>query len=477
MGLIIPVVSSEPGPTYAVDINTSLSSIDSHNHTSGQGVAIPVSGLNINADLSFVGNNATNLRSTRYSSQASVLALPSDLGCIYLVGVDLYCNDGNGNNIRITQSGGIAGTSGSIANLVPPASAQYVAVSTKFIWQSDTSTAATMDFRNAILRNSSASSFGLTLSPPTAMPADYTITLPFAPAAQSFLAIDSSGNLTSVASVSAGIKSTNIFPGTITRGNINPSSLFPKLYSVTASSSGTFVVGSFSQIFVQGCGGGGGGGGGAAGTGGGGGGGGGSSALLSPLYSLQVVQGSTLNINIGAGGAAGAGGGGLGNGANGIGGASSYLSIGSTAVLQFTGANPGAGSTASAGAGGAGGVNINGSYTNGGDGGNAGGTGANGAAGQDTLMYVRTGGAFGAGNAGGGGGGGGGGAGSFGTGAAGGAGGQAAGNPAASAANTSYGAGGGGGGGSNNSGSPGSQGNSGGNGAAGIVYIFWTDWG
>lgn len=240
MGLTIPTVSQEPGPTYAIDINTSLSLIDAHNHTTGQGVQIPSSGLNINSDLTFAGYNATNLRSSRYSPQGAVLATASDVGCVYLVGVDLYCNDGNGNNIRITQSGGLAGTNGSISGLTAPASATYVPLNSTFVWQSGVTIAATMDMRSAILRNSSAGSKGLTLSPPAALAADATITFPNIPGAKSFMTIDAAGNIEAQAAYSAGLTTSNIASNTILASNVLAGQQLPLLtLSVTTNGSVT----------------------------------------------------------------------------------------------------------------------------------------------------------------------------------------------------------------------------------------------
>ncbi len=195
MLLPIPIVGTEPGPQYATDINSCLTIIDGHNHTPGLGVQVPTAGLNINADLSFGAFNAYNLRSVRFSPQVSPLALSDDLGCLYESGVDLYFNDGLGNQIRITQSGGIAGTPGSIANLTPPASASYVSLSSTFVWQSAANTPANMDAASYIFRNLTANSKGLTLSPPAAMGADYSITLPALPSSQKFLSMDATGTM------------------------------------------------------------------------------------------------------------------------------------------------------------------------------------------------------------------------------------------------------------------------------------------
>lgn len=198
MNLPVPIVSVETGPQFATDINNCMSLLDQHNHTSGYGVPIPTSGLNINADLPFGNNDAITLRSSRYTAQSSPLGVATDIGCTYVSGVDLYYNDVSGNQIRMTQSGGVAGTSGSIASLAAPASATYVSANSTFVWQSAVNTPATMDFGSAILRNISASSKGLTLNPPSAMATNYSLTLPSLPAATSFVTLDTSGNFSTL---------------------------------------------------------------------------------------------------------------------------------------------------------------------------------------------------------------------------------------------------------------------------------------
>lgn len=196
MSLILPGVGTEPGPQYASEVNSSLSTVDQHDHTSGNGVPVPSAGLNINTDLPMGQNNLTQIRSLRMFPQASPLSLGTDLGCLYESGVDLYYNDGNGNQIRLTASGGIAGSSGSIAGLTSPASASYNAGSATFTWQSNSNVAANMDFRSATLRNSSVSSNGITLTAPSSLPSNYSLTLPSAlPADQHFMTLDNSGNI------------------------------------------------------------------------------------------------------------------------------------------------------------------------------------------------------------------------------------------------------------------------------------------
>lgn len=227
MNLPVPVVGVESGPQWATDINSCMTQIDAHNHTAGYGVPIPTSGININADLNFGSFNATALRSTRYTAQSVPLtaASSSDIGCVYVSGADLYFNDVNGNQIRITASGAISGTPGSITNLVAPASAVYVPGNSTFVWQSAINTPANMDFASAILRNLSASSKGLTLAPPAAMAADSTITFPNIPGSKSFLAMDNAGTISAEPAFANGLNSSNIAVGGILNASIASANL------------------------------------------------------------------------------------------------------------------------------------------------------------------------------------------------------------------------------------------------------------
>lgn len=195
MNLPIPQVGVEPGPDWATDINDSLTIIDSHDHSTGSGVQITPDGLNINSDLTMGQNNLIDIKSLRLSEQNTPLAGSSDLTCLYASGVDLYFNDGNGNQIQVTQNGGIAGSPGSISNLTSPASASYVAADSTFVWQSDTNVAANLDAGSLVLRNLTVNSKGLTLSPPNSMAANYSLVLPALPVSQKFMALDASGNM------------------------------------------------------------------------------------------------------------------------------------------------------------------------------------------------------------------------------------------------------------------------------------------
>ncbi len=196
MNLLVPDVGVTAGPLYATEVNNALTVIDEHDHTAGKGVPVTPSGMNISTDLSFLNNSAINLASLQLVAQTSI---SSDLA-VYAVGADLYFNDGNGNVVRITQSGSVAGSTGSISGLSSPASASYNSISKTFVWQQDTNKSANMDFASAVFRNTTTSSFGITVSPPT-LSANYSLILPPLPASQKIMTLDNSGNLSAPYSV------------------------------------------------------------------------------------------------------------------------------------------------------------------------------------------------------------------------------------------------------------------------------------
>jgi len=174
MDLPVPVVVQDPGPDWANNVNACLSIIDQHNHSSGSGVQITPSGLNINADLTFNTNNAINLRSTRFTPQTAPLSIVTDIGCLYETGVDLWFNDGSGNQIQITKSGAVNATSSGISNGTATASF----VSGVLVVNAATNTPANIQGASILLGNNVAASNYLTLEPPNAMGSSYTITLP-----------------------------------------------------------------------------------------------------------------------------------------------------------------------------------------------------------------------------------------------------------------------------------------------------------
>lgn len=199
MNLPIPTVSVTAGPLWATQNNSCFTLVDSHDHTPGNGVQITPDGINISSDLPFNSQDATLLRSVRFEAQGSPLGGAADLGCIYESGVDLYYNDGNGNQVRMTSGGGVAGSAGSIGSLSSPAAATYVAGSTKFQWTSDSGKFAAMENGALIIHETNTGSTNsVTISSPTGLAASYGLTLLSSlPGAKSYLSVSAVGALAS----------------------------------------------------------------------------------------------------------------------------------------------------------------------------------------------------------------------------------------------------------------------------------------
>src|SRR6202158_1946405 len=152
MGLPSPIPGVETGPQYAIDTQSCLSLIDSHNHSPGQGVPITTNGININTDLPINGNNLTLIKTVRFQVQASPIANSGlNVGCLYVSGNEIYYNDvTGGHQVQLTNGGSVNSGAGSITGL-PSGTASASFSAGTFIWQAATATAANMDFASAIL--------------------------------------------------------------------------------------------------------------------------------------------------------------------------------------------------------------------------------------------------------------------------------------------------------------------------------------
>lgn len=200
MSLVVPTVGKESGPQWATDINSSLTIIDTHNHSSGSGVQITPSGININSDLTFGNYAATNVGSVQLYSNVSPLAIN---GALYRSSADLYFTDGAGNQIRITQSGSVSGSAGTITGLPSgTASAAFTSGNGSFVFQQSTSTGANLDVASVAIRYPGSyptpSGNYIQLQAPTSLASGYAITLPALPGSTSALNITTSGIMGSI---------------------------------------------------------------------------------------------------------------------------------------------------------------------------------------------------------------------------------------------------------------------------------------
>lgn len=200
MGMPIPGVGVTSGPDWAQDINASFGIVDAHNHCSGSGVQVPPCGLNINSDLTFLGNNATHVNSVVFSTNSGS---PANLG-IYSNGTDLFYNDSSGTPIQITKSHGVNVSAGNIQNLpsTPTAGAgiSWINSGNTFQFLQDSGvTGANIDTGSLIIRYPGSypvpSGNYILLEAPSSLASQYALKLPALPASQKFMTLDASGNI------------------------------------------------------------------------------------------------------------------------------------------------------------------------------------------------------------------------------------------------------------------------------------------
>jgi hypothetical protein len=252
MQLQIPTVGLEAGPQYATDVNNSLTIIDGHNHSAGSGVLINPSGININSDLPINGNSLTLIFTARFQSQT--LPIPNtapNIGCIYVAGNELYYNDfSGGHSVQITNNGSVNAGAGSITGL-PSGTAGVTFAGSTYVFQSATNTAATIDVASVILRNTTPSSFGLTLSPPNALGSNYTVTLPGLPGVTSVMTLDASGNMGTVTYDQVGQNMTSVGANAIQVTTTRPVGTVVGTGGVAISAScGNYVTSSTSFTII-----------------------------------------------------------------------------------------------------------------------------------------------------------------------------------------------------------------------------------
>lgn len=189
MNLTLPTVSQTTGPSWASQINTAFSTIDSHSHTTGNGVAITTAALDIDDDLSFGQNAALNLSSVGLVNQVST---PSSLR-LYVTGDDLWYSYDGITPVQITTGGSIAGATGNISGMSPPAAVIFDSGTGTFTFWSNQPLNQQATLVSAQLRlRASAVANPVTIAA-SASGSTYTLTLPDAPPGSAGLVGFSSG--------------------------------------------------------------------------------------------------------------------------------------------------------------------------------------------------------------------------------------------------------------------------------------------
>ena len=195
MGLTLPDVSVTPGPTWASQINSDLTLLDQHNHTSGSGVQVPVAGIDFNDDLPLGGLYGVDDAKFLTLSASSSGATPT--ASLFRESGNLYYKNASGVAVRITNGASVDAPAGSgFTGLIAPAAAEYGGGVFE-LWQDNTlgsEVAGVLSCGPIVLQRAVAGAPVLTPTPSASMVSGYTLTFPSAPpAALSLLSISPSG--------------------------------------------------------------------------------------------------------------------------------------------------------------------------------------------------------------------------------------------------------------------------------------------
>lgn len=110
LNLNLPTPTVTVGPDWAESINAAFEQVDSHDHSSGKGVRVRTSGLNIDSDFTINNFRLLSVRATRYLNLVSPLTGSANAGSLHMASGDLYFTNNNGAAVQITSGGSIVST-------------------------------------------------------------------------------------------------------------------------------------------------------------------------------------------------------------------------------------------------------------------------------------------------------------------------------------------------------------------------------
>jgi hypothetical protein len=257
MNIPNPIVGQDSGLVWEQSVNAGNTVIDGHNHTVGNGVPIPPSGLNINAALPFNNQQATDLQAVVFNPQTGV-SIPY---AIYSIGVDLYFTDGSGTVVKLTTGGKVNATASEIVD----GSATASFVSSVLVVNEASNTPANIQAGSVLFGNNTSGSFYVTVQPVSGLGASYSLTLPQLPLVKSIMALDASGNISAPYTVdgstiaissniigvpAGGITATQIANGTITGTQVGTNINLPGL-SVQAGGHNVVVANTNNSVSLS----------------------------------------------------------------------------------------------------------------------------------------------------------------------------------------------------------------------------------
>jgi len=109
-----PGVGVSVGPTWATDLNTTIDAVDNHDHSTNKGVRITPAGINVNADMEFNQNSASELKNLIFDSSVTAATTSYSL---YQASGNLYWRNGSGTAVQVTTGSSVNAGAGSITGM------------------------------------------------------------------------------------------------------------------------------------------------------------------------------------------------------------------------------------------------------------------------------------------------------------------------------------------------------------------------
>lgn len=256
-GVILPALQGDSG-IWGDELNTALTLLDLCDHTPGKGVKVPTAGLNINADLTFAGFSATNVKSTDF---AAVTALSTGARRLFVSASDneLYWRSNAGTNVKLTNGatinmslvGGIVGDYAAVGAEVAfdDANDRYT-----FKQQGSPKVWARMASGDVRLYETGTSETVYTaLKCDPALVASYDIQLPLAlPASTKLLQLSAAGLVTATGVLASNEDITFSGTGQIRHGSYSDAqTIRADVVTVGSASTGTDGGGSWSECILS----------------------------------------------------------------------------------------------------------------------------------------------------------------------------------------------------------------------------------
>lgn len=249
MGITVPDDHTDPDTWGAALNTTGWPVIDSHNHTTGQGVPIPSAALRINADVawSFAGTSfaATFIKAVQFNPQATS-AVSGYAGALFINSAnnELTYRTTAGVNVQVTSGaalnfaafvGGIGGDYSAVSALE-----SYDDATRRYLFQQEGGPRPWAGLATAdidLYQKAASIVNKVTLKSPNTLAASYTLAFPTGlPAAVSPAFIDTIGNITAGAPNNANLTLSGT--GHIKRGAVVTTVPIKKLCSVNVSGGG-----------------------------------------------------------------------------------------------------------------------------------------------------------------------------------------------------------------------------------------------